>query len=87
MIKWDEKKNALLKLERNLSFEQIAEIIIEEKYLEIIKHPKRENQRIFVIELNEYIYTVPFVVDEDENIFLKTAFPSRKLHKKYRGKK
>jgi len=24
------------------------------------------------------------VIDKDENIVLKTAFPSRKLHKKYR---
>jgi uncharacterized DUF497 family protein len=87
MIIWDEDKNIKLKLERNISFEQISSIIIEEDYIEILDHPQRENQQIFVVEINDYIYAVPFIIDEDENIILKTAFPSRKLHKKYRGKK
>jgi hypothetical protein len=26
---------------------------------------------------------VPFVIDDDENIVLKTVFPSRKFHKLY----
>ncbi len=82
MILWDEKKNTKLKLERNLSFETISDIILEKKYLEIIDHPSKDNQSIFVIELNNYIYAVPFVVDRESNIILKTAFPSRKLYKR-----
>ncbi len=74
-----------LKLERSISFEEISIIIQEESFIDILEHPKRDNQRIYVIEINDYIYAVPFVVDEDENIILKTVFPSRKLHKKYRG--
>ena len=85
MIIWDENKNIKLKLERNISFEQIAEILLEEKYLDILEHPKRDNQNIFVVEINEYIYAVPFTIDEDENIILKTAFPSRKLNSIYGG--
>jgi uncharacterized DUF497 family protein len=84
MILWDEKKNTKLKLERNLSFETISDVILEKKYLEIIDHPSKDNQSIFVIELNNYIYAVPFVVDKESNIILKTAFPSRKLYKKYK---
>jgi len=86
MIKWDENKNIKLKLERNISFDEIAEIILEQKYLDILDHPTRKNQQVFVIELNDYIHIIPFVIDKDNNIFLKTAFPSRKLNKKYRGK-
>lgn len=85
MILWDEKKNLKLKLERNLSFETISDLIMEKKYLDIIEHPSRGNQLIFVIELNNYIYAVPFIIDKNSNIILKTAFPSRKLNKKYRG--
>ena len=85
MISWDEEKNKLLKLKRNISFEEIADIIIEERHLDILKHPTRENQKIFIVELKQYIHAVPFVVDDNDNIFLKTAFPSRKLHKQYRG--
>jgi len=85
VILWDENKNIKLKLERNVSFEEISEYILSENIVDIIDHPKRKNQNIFVLELNNYIHAIPFVVDDNENIILKTAYPSRKLHKKYRG--
>ena len=85
MIIWDHEKNAKLQLERNISFEQIADLIMENKVLDILEHPRRKNQNIFVIDIDHYIYAVPFLLDDQENIILKTAFPSRKLMKKYRG--
>lgn len=85
MIIGDPAKNAKLQLERNISFEQIADLVMENKYLDILEHPRRKNQNIFVIDINHYIYAVPFLIDAQDNIILKTAFPSRKLTKKYRG--
>lgn len=85
MIIWDEEKNIKLKIERNISFEIISEIILNRKYLDILENPSRPNQNIFVVEVHNYIYAVPFILDKDSNIVLKTAFPSRKLNKKYRG--
>ena len=85
MILWDENKNIKLKLERNVSFEEISEYILSENIVDIIDHPKRKNQNIFVLELNNYIHAIPFVIDDNQNIILKTAYPSKKLHKKYRG--
>lgn len=35
------------------------------------------HQRMFVLEINNYAYVVPYVESEEE-IFLKTIFPSRK---------
>jgi len=67
---WDEAKNQWLKSGRLISF---------------VKHPTRSNQRFFVLRLREYTWLVPFVVDENSRIVLKTAFPSRKYHKKYGG--
>jgi hypothetical protein len=87
MIIWDHDKDLKLKLMRNLSFEEIADIILKNEYVDIIDHPTRKNQSIFVIEINNYIHAVPFIVDKEERIILKTAFPSRKLHKKYRGER
>lgn len=84
MIIWDENKNIKLKLERNISFEAISEIILDKKYLDILEHPSRGNQLFFIIELNDYIYSVPFIIDNKSNIILKTAYPSRKLQKKYK---
>jgi uncharacterized DUF497 family protein len=83
VIKWDELKNLELIIKRRVSFEKIAEIIMNDGYIDILAHPKKENQYIFIIELKEYIWVVPFVVEGD-TIFLKTAFPSRKFNNIYR---
>ena len=85
MIIWDENKDITLKLQRGISFEEISELILNKQYIDIIKNPTRANQRIFIIKINNYIFAVPFVIDKDLNIVLKTAYPSRKLQKKYRG--
>lgn len=86
MLLWDKEKNKRLIKERNLNFEVIAEIIFMKQYIDIVQHPKRENQLMFIIRINDYIHAVPFVVDKDGNIILKTIFPSRKYHKIYGGK-
>ena len=85
MVIWDDEKNIKLQVERGISFDEISEIILRKKYLDILDNPSRPSQQIFVIKLNDYIYSVPFVIDKQSNIILKTAFPSRKLNKKYRG--
>jgi len=86
MIVWDEKKNIKLKLGRNISFETVSEIIVNKQYLDILDNPSRVDQNLFVIEVNKYIYAVPFIIDKESNIVLETIFPSRKLNKIYGGK-
>jgi len=86
MIYWDEDKNNKLVAERNISFDEISEIILREKYLDILENPSKENQMIFIVRLNDYIYVVPFIIDENENIILKIAYPSRKFNKIYGDK-
>jgi len=83
VIIWDEKKNTKLKLERNISFEEISEIILNKNYIDVLESPSRTMQSVFVVEYKNYIYAVPFILDKDSNIVLKTAYPSRKLNKKY----
>jgi uncharacterized DUF497 family protein len=83
LIIWDDNKNQKLKTERKISFEEIAEIILRKKYLGILDNPTRPDQQIFIINLNDYIYSVPFIIDEQSNIILKTAYPSRKLNQIY----
>ncbi len=82
---WDKEKNKNLKIERGVSFEEVVIIINEDKLIDTVDHPNKKkypNQQIFVVEINHYIYIVPFVEDE-EKIFLKTIIPSRKATKKY----
>ena len=83
MIYWDDDKNNKLIAERNISFNEISEIILNEEYLNILENPNREDQMIFIVCLNNYIYVVPFIIDKLENIILKTAYPSRKFNKIY----
>jgi hypothetical protein len=83
MLRWDEKRNIELQRIRNISFEEITDIIVRGEYIEILEHPARENQQIFIISIHNYTWAVPFVLEDDNTIFLKTAYPSRKMHKKY----
>ncbi len=83
MIYWDNEKNNKLIAERDISFDGISEIILREEYLDILENPSRKDQRIFIISLKKYIYAVPFIIDEEDNIILKTAYPSRKFNKIY----
>jgi hypothetical protein len=82
---WNSDKNEQLKAERDLGFEDILAAIEEEGLLASIEHPNQKkypNQQILLVCMEEYIYMVPFVEDE-EKIFLKTIIPSRKLTKLY----
>ena len=88
-ITWDDEKNNLLKRERGISFEDFVRKIEEGRLLGNIKHPnsdKYPNQKVFIVELESYVYLIPYVCDK-EVIFLKTVFPSRKMTKKYIGAK
>lgn len=89
VIRWNEEKNQLLLLQRNISFEQVLEKIEKNEIIDRYVHPNTEkypNQQIFVIEIGEYIWYVPFVETEEE-IFLKSIIPSRKLNAIYGGTK
>ncbi len=86
-VVWDEEKSKKLKAERGVSLEEVARTILEKKYLDILELPKRPGQRLFVLSIQGYIHVVPFVMDKDGNIVLKTVFPSRKFQKRYGGKR
>lgn len=86
---WDGQKNAKLKIERDVCFEDVLMAIENGNILDIIEHPNKKrypNQKIFIININDYAYLVPFTEDE-EKVFLKTIIPSRKATKKYVIKK
>ena len=53
--------------------------------LDVLAHPNPEqypSQRILVVEVNQYVYLVPYVEDDDY-LFLKTIIPSRKATRDY----
>ena len=85
-IKFNEEKNQLLKVTRSVSFEDVLEALKKGKLLADLAHPnqKHPSQRLYVVEIKEYAYAVPYVSDaRKQEIFLKTIYPSRILTRIY----
>ena len=86
---WDPIKNVKLLAERSICFEDIVAAFDAGKLLDTIIHPNQKRypeQRIFIVEVERYAFLVPFIEDE-EKIFLKTIYPSRKFTTKYIGRR
>jgi len=84
---WNADKNQLLVLERGISFERVIFEISIGNELAVLEHPNQEKypgQKILIVQVDDYVYAVPFVETETE-IFLKTIIPSRKATRKYRS--
>jgi hypothetical protein len=53
--------------------------------LDVVEHPNPERypgQRLFIVDIGDYAWLVPFVETQDE-VFLKTIIPSRKATRRY----
>jgi hypothetical protein len=85
------EKNLWLKENRNISFEEVIAALEGGCLLEIIEHPNKDkypHQEIYVVDINGYVYLVPFVKKNKNNsVFLKTIFRSRKMTKQYLSEK
>lgn len=84
---WNQEKNATLKKDRGVSFEEIVFHIENGDELGVYPHPNQErypNQLISVVSVNNYAHLVPYI-ESEESVFLKTIIPSRKATKKYIG--
>jgi hypothetical protein len=84
-IRWSAEKDLLLRSDLTRGGVGLAEcaVAIEEgRILDDLPNPTREGQRIFVLEINDYAYVVPYIT-EGNTIFLKTMFPSRKHTAQY----
>ena len=81
---WNTEKDDWLRRERGIKFTDIVNAIKKGKILADIENPrtKYNNQKMYIVELSGYAIIVPYVEDENK-IFLKTAFPSRKAKQKF----
>ena len=59
--------------------------ILSDNLVDMIENPSRGGQEAFVVRFRGYIWVVPFVVEKDDSIFLKTAYPSRKMNARFGG--
>jgi hypothetical protein len=85
---WSEEKNSILKASRGVGFEDVVTAFEAGALYRIALHPKQEKypgQYMLVIEIEGYLCRVPFVWQDQETVFLKTVYPSRKEMRKWRG--
>lgn len=83
---WNIEKNNWLKENRDISFEKVILAIAQHHIKEVYEHPNQKKypgQKIYEIEINDYVYLFPFIESKDE-LFLKTIIPSRKATKKHK---
>jgi uncharacterized DUF497 family protein len=82
-ITWDLQKERRLRKDRGIDMREIADLIIDRQYYAILENPSRPSQFIFVLPYHGYTHVVPFIIEKDEIIVLKTVYPSRKFHQLY----
>jgi uncharacterized DUF497 family protein len=88
IFNWSPDKNQLLLRERGISFERIVFEMASGNELAVLEHPNQEKypgQKIAMVQVDEYVYAVPFI-ETDTELFLKTIIPSRKATRQYRSK-
>jgi uncharacterized DUF497 family protein len=82
---WDPEKEKWLKENRGVSFHHVLFHIQKDDLLDIREHTNKDkypNQKLLIVRMNDYVYVVPFVQEQD-TLFLKTIIPSRKETKRY----
>ncbi len=87
LISWNLEKALALQSDStrgNVSFEDCVIALESGKLLDVVPNPSTNHpdQKMFVLNIDNYAYCVPFVETEDQ-IFLKTVFPSRKFTAHY----
>ena len=78
-LRWNLLKSERLKRTRGASFEEL----IQSRLIAAKGHPKKLHQNMLLFEHRGYVWVVPYVENGDE-VFLKTLYPSRKYTKLYK---
>jgi len=68
-------------MERKVAFEDVVVAIQSGNLLAVLEHPNQDKypgQKMFIVNIKNYTFCIPFVETDDE-IFLKTIFPNRKF--------
>jgi len=63
-IIWDKAKAARLFQTRQISLAEIADLLLERRYLAILENPSHPERMVFVLPYKNYTHVVPLVVDK-----------------------
>ena len=79
VYKWNPLKSQRLKKARGASFEEV----LGGKFIELIDHPNRPEQKILLLWYQNYVWAAP-CIETEGGIFLKTLYQCRKYTKMYK---
>ena len=81
-FEFDEEKNKRLLSQRNVRFEDAIAAIADDRILKDFPHPNQEkypDQRLMVLNIDDYAYCVPYRKLDGKTILLITMYPNRKF--------
>lgn len=85
-FRYNHEKNSELLQIRGIGFEEIIQSISDGNLLDIRKHHNQDkypNQEIMYVRILREVYAVPYIKENNNSIFLKTLFPSRKARREF----
>jgi hypothetical protein len=81
VFRYNLEKNIKILVDREIGLDEIANAMIGGNVLAVTDHYNKEkypNQKIAYVEVLHKVYVVPYVQEDENSIFLKTAYPSSK---------
>lgn len=78
--RWSADKDAWLRAERGVGFEDLIHAMENGALLADRAHPQVDrygHQRVFWVRLGRQVWLIPYVLEGQDACFLKTAYPSR----------
>jgi hypothetical protein len=82
-----EKKLQQEKTRNGITFADCVVAVDDGRILDIQPHPTRTDQNLLILNIENYAYVIPYIIEDDGRWFLKTVFPSRKHTAIYLSKK
>ena len=87
--RFDEEKDALLRATRGIGFAEIIALMEGGHLLAVVAHPNQTRypgQEIALVDVDGYVYRVPFEPEEGPTWFLRTIYKSRQATRDHRKK-
>jgi hypothetical protein len=79
IFRYNPEKNTKILANREIGLDEIANAMIGGSVLAVTDHYNKErypNQKIAYVAVLDKVYVVPYVEENENSIFLKTAYPS-----------
>lgn len=86
VFEWNPEKDQQLTEQRGVSFADVVESIVRDGPVDTYVHPNQRRypgQNIYVVDIRDYLYLVPFVEQDEGRRFLKTIIPNQRAMRRY----